>query len=141
MKVLWVVLATATSVLTLAQPPAPSTQQDNSKDETRVTSQSPPAKQKVYKVGRGVTPPVALETPQPTYQQEAKKAKYQGTVLLWIVIDEEGSVTEVKVVRSIDKNLDRKAVEAVRKWRFKPAMKDGNPVAVEINVEVNFHLY
>lgn len=95
----------------------------------------------VFRVGGGVSAPRALNTPDPDYSEEARKAKYQGTVVLWLVVDQGGRPRDVKVARSLGMGLDQKAIEAVRKWTFEPAMKDGKPVAVQINVEVNFRLY
>jgi len=95
----------------------------------------------VFKVGGGVSAPRALNTPDPEYSEEARKAKYQGTVVLWLIVDQNGRPQQVKVARSLGMGLDQKAIEAVRNWKFEPAMKDGRPVAVQINVEVNFRLY
>jgi periplasmic protein TonB len=95
----------------------------------------------VFRVGGGVTAPRVLENPSPDYSEEARKAKYQGTVVLWLIVDSNGKPRDVKVARSLGMGLDQKAIEAVRLWKFHPAMKDGSPVAVQINVEVNFHLY
>jgi TonB family protein len=95
----------------------------------------------VYRVGGGVSAPRVIEDPDPEYSEEARQAKYQGTVVLWIVIGPDGLARQVRVQRSLGMGLDEKAVEAVRKWRFIPAMKDGQPVAVQVNVEVNFRLY
>lgn len=95
----------------------------------------------VFRVGGGVSAPRVLENPSPDYSEEARKAKYQGTVVLWLIVDSNGRPRDVKVARSLGMGLDQKAIEAVRLWKFQPAMKDGTPVAVQINVEVNFHLY
>jgi TonB family protein len=95
----------------------------------------------VFRVGGGVSAPRALNTPDPDYSEEARKAKYQGTVVLWLIVDPGGRPRDVKVARSLGMGLDQKAIEAVRRWTFEPAMKDGKPVAVQINVEVNFRLY
>ncbi len=95
----------------------------------------------VFRVGGGVSAPRALATPDPEYSEEARKAKYQGTVVLWLIVDQNGQPRDVKVARALGMGLDQKAIEAVRQWRFEPAMKDGKPVAVQINVEVNFRLY
>jgi len=95
----------------------------------------------VFRVGGGVSAPRVLENPSPDYSEEARKAKYQGTVVLWLIVDSNGKPRDVKVARSLGMGLDQKAIEAVRLWKFHPAMKDGTPVAVQINVEVNFHLY
>src|SRR5512143_4015507 len=94
-----------------------------------------------YRVGGGVTAPRALYTPDPDYSEEARKAKWQGTVVLWVVIGPDGRPRDVRVQRSLGMGLDEKAIEAVKTWKFEPARKDGQPVAVQINVEVNFRLY
>ena len=94
-----------------------------------------------FRVGNGVSAPRALYTPDPEYSEEARKAKYQGTVVLWLVVDPTGHPQNVKVARSLGMGLDQKAIEAVRNWKFEPAEKDGKPVPVQINVEVNFRLY
>lgn len=95
----------------------------------------------VFRVGGGVSAPRALNTPDPEYSEEARKAKYQGVCVLWLIVGPDGNPRDVKVARSLGMGLDQKAVEAVRHWKFEPAMKDGKPVAVQINVEVNFRLY
>ena len=95
----------------------------------------------VFRVGGGVSAPRALQTPDPEYSEEARKAKYQGTVVLWLIVDQSGHPQNVRVARSLGMGLDQKAIEAVRQWKFEPAMKDGHPVSVQINVEVNFRLY
>jgi periplasmic protein TonB len=95
----------------------------------------------VFRVGGGVSAPRALDTPDPEYSEEARKAKYQGTCVLWLIVGPDGKPRDVKVARALGMGLDQKAMEAVRNWKFQPAMKDGKPVAVQINVEVNFRLY
>jgi periplasmic protein TonB len=95
----------------------------------------------VFRVGGGVSPPRALDTPDPEYSEEARKAKYQGTCVLWLIVGPDGKPRDIKVARALGMGLDQKAIEAVRNWKFEPALKDGKPVAVQINVEVNFRLY
>jgi periplasmic protein TonB len=95
----------------------------------------------IFRVGGGVSAPRALFSPDPDYSEEARKAKYQGVVVLWLIVGPDGRPRDMKVVRSLGMGLDQKAIEAVRQWKFEPAMKDGKPVAVQINVEVNFRLY
>jgi TonB family protein len=94
----------------------------------------------VYRVGGGVTSPQILHQVDPEYSEEARKAKYNGTVLLKIVVDETGRVRDVQVVRGVGLGLDEKAIEAVNKWKFKPGMRNGVPVAVSATIEVNFRL-
>jgi TonB family protein len=88
----------------------------------------------------GLTLPVLLSKIEPEYTEEARKAKYQGNVLLDVEIDASGRVVDVRVTRAIGLGLDEKAVEAVRKWKFRPAMKDGAPITTHSEVEVTFRL-
>src|SRR5262245_55837232 len=94
----------------------------------------------VFRVGGGVTAPSLLHKIEPEYSEEARKAKYQGTVLLYIEVDTSGRATNIKVARSLGLGLDEKAVEAVRQWKFKPGYKDGKPVTVAATIEVKFRL-
>jgi TonB family protein len=91
-------------------------------------------------IGRDVSPPVPVYKPEPEYSEEARRAHVQGSVLLGIVIDSDGRTRNIEVISPAGFGLDEKAVEAVGKWRFKPAKKDGKPVFVTANVEVNFRL-
>jgi periplasmic protein TonB len=95
----------------------------------------------VYSVGGGVSEPIPIYKPDPAYSEEARKAKYQGTVVLWIVVDATGNVTDCRVVKPLGLGLDEKAVETVRTWKFKPAQRNGTPVPVRVMVEVSFRLF
>jgi TonB family protein len=95
----------------------------------------------VYSVGGNVSAPVPIYKPEPAYSEEARKAKYQGTVVLWIVVDALGNVTDCKVVKPLGLGLDEKAVETVRTWKFKAAQRNGTPVPVRVMVEVSFRLF
>ena len=95
----------------------------------------------VYRIGGGVSAPRLLYGPDPEFSEEARKAKYQGTVVLWVIVGTDGRTHEIRVQRSLGMGLDEKAVEAVRVWRFEPARKNGQLVAVQVNVEVSFRLY
>ena len=88
----------------------------------------------------GVSAPVPLYKVEPEYSEEARKAKFQGTVVLEIVIDERGYPTNFKILSPLGLGLDAKAVEAVKQWRFRPAMKNGKPVAVIARIDVSFRL-
>ena len=94
-----------------------------------------------YRVGGGVTAPRVIYAPDPEFSEEARKAKFQGTVVLWLIVGVDGRTHEIRIQRSLGMGLDEKAIEAIRQWRFDPSRKDGIPVAVQINVEVNFRLY
>ena len=95
----------------------------------------------LYHVGGGVSPPRQVYSPEPEFSEEARKAKYQGTCTLALIVGIDGRPTDIRVVSSLGMGLDEKAIEAVKNWRFEPAMKDGHPVRVPIQVEVDFHLY
>jgi TonB family protein len=95
----------------------------------------------VFRVGKGVTAPKAIYAPDPQYSDKARKAKYQGVCVVSLIVGADGAPRDVKVVQAIGRGLDAKAVEAVQQWEFEPAKKDGQPVAVAINVEVTFRLY
>ena len=84
--------------------------------------------------------PVLIHKVEPDYTEEARKAKYQGTVLLYVEIDPNGTATNIRVQRSLGLGLDEKAVEAVKQWKFKPGQKNGQPVTVAATIEVNFRL-
>jgi len=90
---------------------------------------------------RGGSAPKAIYSPDPEYSEEARKAKYQGVCTLTLIVGPDGRPHEVRVLRSLGLGLDEKAIEAVNLWKFDPALKDGKPVSVNINVEVQFRLY
>jgi len=94
----------------------------------------------VFKVGGGVSAPQVLYKVDPEYSEEARKAKYSGTVVLQLIVDASGRARDIKVVRSLGLGLDEKAIEAVNKWKFRPGVKNGQPVAVMATIEVNFRL-
>jgi TonB family protein len=94
----------------------------------------------VFRVGGGVTPPALISKIEPSYSEEARAAKYQGTVLLYVEVDPDGYARNIRVARSLGLGLDEEAVEAVRRWRFRPGTKEGNPVTVAATIEVNFRL-
>lgn len=94
----------------------------------------------VFTVGGGVSAPILLSKIEPEYSEEARKAKYQGTVLLYVEVDPSGKAINMKVMHSLGLGLDEKAMEAVRKWKFKPGYKAGKPVTVAAQIEVNFRL-
>ncbi|MCC6586619.1 MAG: energy transducer TonB [Bryobacterales bacterium] len=94
----------------------------------------------VYRIGGGVSAPALLFKVEPEYSEEARKAKFQGTVVLYVVVDEKGQPRDLKVVRPLGLGLDEKAIEAVQKWRFRPGQLNGKAVPVAATIEVNFRL-
>ncbi|HWF06736.1 MAG TPA: energy transducer TonB [Candidatus Angelobacter sp.] len=95
----------------------------------------------LYSIGNGVSMPRAIYAPEPEFSEEARKKKYQGEVTLLATIGADGIPRNLVVVRSLGMGLDEKALEGVRTWRFEPAKKGGHPVAVQMNIIVNFNLF
>jgi TonB family protein len=94
----------------------------------------------VFRVGGGVSPPSVVSRVEPQYSEEARKARYQGTVVLEAIVRKDGTVDILRVVRSLGFGLDENAIDALKKWRFRPGTKGGVPVDVALNIEVNFNL-
>jgi len=95
----------------------------------------------VYTVGGDVAAPVPIYKPDPPYTKEARAAKLEGTDAFWMVVDGAGNVADVKLVRSVGKGLDESAMQTLRTWKFKPALKKGKPVPVRVIVEVSFRIF
>ena len=93
-----------------------------------------------YRIGGAVSAPVLLYKVEPEYSEEARKAKYQGVVVLKVVVDPTGRVVNPQIMRSLGLGLDEKAIEAVRKWKFRPGYKNSRPVPVIAEIEVSFRL-
>ncbi len=94
-----------------------------------------------YHPGGGVSSPKLVYSVDPEFSDEARRQKYQGVVVLSIIVDAQGNPQRIRVLRPLGMGLDEKAVEAVKQYKFKPAMLNGRPVPVEINIEVNFQLF
>lgn len=93
----------------------------------------------VYRVGRDVKPPRSIYQPAAQFSDEARRNGTTGTVTLTMVVTSKGDTALIRVSKSLGSGLDEKAIEAVRQWKFKPATKDGQPVSVQVSVEVAFH--
>jgi periplasmic protein TonB len=98
--------------------------------------------QGIYPAGRmGVTVPQVIYSPEPNFSDEARKEKVQGIEQLLIVVGKDGRTYDIRVAQSLGMGLDEQAIEAVRKWRFRPATLNGRPVATQVAIQVDFHLY
>ena len=97
--------------------------------------------EKVYTVGGDVTAPVLVHSVDAEFSKKAKDAKYQGVSVVSLIVDAQGRPEHVHTIRKLGMGLDEKAIEAVRQYKFDPAMRKGKPVAVAIKIEVNFRLY
>jgi TonB family protein len=89
---------------------------------------------------RGITPPKKISGATPQYSEAARKEQVQGSVLLSALVGEDGTVQDVKLETSLHPDLDQAAMDAVRSWRFEPAMKDGAPIPLNIHIGLSFHL-
>ena len=89
----------------------------------------------------GVTAPIAIYSPSPAYSEQARKAKFAGTVVLWIIVDAQGRVQSVRITKPLGMGLDEEAVKTVSTWKFKPGLRQGVPVPVQVSVEVSFRLF
>ncbi len=95
----------------------------------------------VYHPGGGISTPKIIYSVDPEFSDEARRAKYQGVVVISLIVDAQGNPQHVRVVRRLGMGLDEKAEEAVKQYKFKPALMQGKAVPVEINIEVNFQLF
>jgi periplasmic protein TonB len=93
------------------------------------------------RIGGGVSAPEVIYSVEPEFSEEARKAKVAGNVLVSLWVEPNGLPSHVRVVRGVGMGLDEKAVEAVKQYKFKPAMENGKPVEVELNIEVNFQIF
>jgi len=101
-----------------------------------------PEEPEIFKgVISGVSVPICLYCPQSVYSDVARAAKYQGTVILSIVVSAEGEVTSIYVMKAAPFGLTTEAIEAAKHWRLEPGKKDGKPVSVRVETESTFHLY
>ena len=92
-------------------------------------------------VGGGVTAPEVIHSVEPEFTEDARRENFQGSVSIRLIVDSQGNPQNVQLVRHLGMGLDEKAIEAVRQYRFKPAMYQGHPVSVQIVIEMNFHLH
>ncbi len=95
----------------------------------------------IYVPGNGVVAPTLLVAPEAEFSDDARRNKYQGTCMLSVIVDAHGNPQNVHVIHTLGMGLDEKALEAVRRYRFKPGTKDGKPVPVLISVAVDFRLF
>jgi len=94
----------------------------------------------VYRAGKGITHPSVLRSDSPIYPETARKAKVEGIVTVAIVVDAEGNPRDITVANRLGMGLDEAAIECVKKWKFRPGLKDGKPVNTRASVQVNFKL-
>jgi TonB family protein len=95
----------------------------------------------VYELRDVATAPKGTYMPNPDFTDKARQKKMNGSVVVEMVVTAKGKVRDIKVVKSLDPGLDKQALAAVKQWEFKPATKDGQPVAVHLTAEVDFRVY
>ncbi|SEG14822.1 protein TonB [Bryocella elongata] len=95
----------------------------------------------VMHIGGSVKAPVVISSVEPEFSEEARKAKFSGNVQVYLVVDQHGNPTHVRVVRGVGMGLDEKAAEAVKQYKFKPATQNGKPVEVDMYVDVGFQIF
>ena len=125
--------------------PKPRPERTNSQDGIRwgrtwPVPEPPETERTVHRSGAGVTSPRLTYKVEPEYSEEARDLKIQGTVMLGFEVWEDGRGHNFEVLRSVGHGLDEKAIEAVRRWKFEPGKKDGNPVRVQVQAQVRFRL-
>jgi TonB family protein len=125
-------LVVLTILLTMIVAPCSAAQEGAGQSRTQAVAQA-------VSITDAITPPRLSEVASPFYTEEAKKKKIEGTVTVAIVVDKSGDVVDAKVVKGIGYGLDENAIAAVKEWKYKPAEKDGVPVAVKMNVDVDFY--
>ena len=92
-------------------------------------------------VGGGVSAPVVIHSVDPEFTENARNANYQGTVSIQLIVDAQGNPQNAHVVRHLGMGLDEKAIQAVNQYKFRPAMYQGHAVAVQMIIDVDFHLH
>jgi len=108
-----------------------------------LVAQTPPGaaqqapQEQIFPIGNGVSAPRVLQQVAP--EHPSRGFKISGVVLIGLVVSSSGQPQDVHVVKSLEHDVDQAAIEAVRKWSFEPARKEGQPVAVRITVEIRFH--
>jgi TonB family protein len=95
--------------------------------------------EEVFDIGPGITPPKVVRQVSPAYKPDAKGFRISGTIVVGLVVSSRGEPVGVHVVRSLEKDVDQSAVDAVMQWAFEPAKKGDQAVAVRITVEIRFH--
>jgi TonB family protein len=96
----------------------------------------------IFQIGKdGVKAPIPVYTPPPAFSEEARQGRYHATVLLDVTMDERGTINRIRIERAVGLGLDQNAVDTVKTWRFKPATRDGQPVPIEMLIEVAFNLF
>lgn len=98
-------------------------------------------KSKIYAPSRAITPPKAKHTEPPDYPENERRAAHNGRAVLHVIVDDQGIVRLPTVDASPSPQFAKAAIDAVKKWNFKPASLNGQPIAVLVRIEMEFGLY
>jgi TonB family protein len=109
--------------------------------KAQVPSGAMPQSGAPYSAGKDISPPVVVSKTEPEYTDEARDARVESTVMARLVVSEDGSPTNIRVIRGAGFGLDENAIEAIKTWHFRPGTKAGQPVAITAMVQVNFRLF
>ena len=138
-NLLWIVLAVSLCTSAITAVTQSGTHADSSSVSTAPAAPADdPAFAEFQLVTKGVKPPKAVSAPDPKYPELPADAEDRGTVVMLIGVTAKGRVQPVRVLRSDEPAFEKIAVETVKKWKFKPAEKDGHPVPVQVTVEMKF---
>jgi len=108
---------------------------------TPVTATKPPAGEKPAKIGGPVKPPKVLQSVDPDFTDVARRLKYSGDVLVNLDVEKDGKPSHISIARPAGMGLDEQAIAAVARYKFAPAIKDGEPIVVELSIDVNFQIF
>lgn len=100
-----------------------------------------PESVRVYRLSKGISPPIPVYKPDPQFIEEDQKLGFAGTVTVSLILDDKGIPRNIEVLRPLGGGLDEETMRTVSAWKFEPAKKDGQPVAVHVEVQVQFHSY
>ncbi len=129
----WLAAAAIAITAGMIVPTAAFCQENGAKDDTYEGDALCQSRRGVY--------PHRVYTPDPDYDDKARKKKIQGTVVLSTIVTKEGTTADIKVLRPLTSGLDQQAIKAVSRWKFEPVVQDGKTCPMKIAVEVTFHLY
>jgi TonB family protein len=94
----------------------------------------------VYHIAGNIQKPVVVQLANPQYSEQARQAKFSGSVEVYCILEKNGTPSHVRVVKGVGMGLDEKAVEAVSQYKFRPAMLHGQPIRVDLYIQVDFHI-
>lgn len=113
---------------------------DDQKSAKKSAADDDPVTETIYDVGGDVKPPRVVHRVMPEFTEKSREQHIEGSVVLVTVITSKGEAHQIRVQKSLDKELDQKAIEALRQWQFQPGEKDNKPVATRVSIEIRFNV-